>query len=271
MLISTFLTLVLRCRFWGRKIAGPWRAQDPSALDLLHTLLQSVMVRHSKSQTVLGTGEPLLTLPGNLTASLSLDDSLAYSRSLDNLLDDSLAYPHLLDDSLTYSHSGRRTRIVPLQSEGSEAAVVAYLEALGARLCAAGGLSDSVGGAQNARIRLIGLLRKACVAPCLINGGMGCREMLTYVNTLVRQEEELSGRVAAHGQLHENAVGGAVGLLGRIPVMSIEDALKVLNSVSHENRSAGADMVVHGMAARRNNDSDRIRKSSLLGQSSDPR
>lgn len=90
------------------------------------------------------------------------------------------------------------------------------------------------------------------------------------VQGLVRRQQEQS--LAAAGQEREFVPGSEMsGFLSTAPLLTIEDALKELNAHSHQHRSAGQDMVVHGMAARRNNDTDRAKQSNLLGNASDPR
>ncbi|XXQ29804.1 RING-type domain-containing protein [Plasmodiophora brassicae] len=48
--------------FWGARIGRPWAQREPDALKLLHTLLDGIMIRHSKSQTTL-SGRALISLP----------------------------------------------------------------------------------------------------------------------------------------------------------------------------------------------------------------
>jgi SNF2 family DNA or RNA helicase len=170
--------------FWGRKIQAPWDMQEPLALDLLHTLLRGVMIRHSKSQSY-KDGRPILSLPA------------------------------------------RRTHIVPVDIEGSHAAVIAYIEALGARLLSSGRMSDDGREAKDKRRQLLNLLCQACISPTLVNGGMGVKNMLMPVNNLIRLEDErrgANGAVPQGGGAHE-ADGG--GIWRDVKRMTIEDALKV--------------------------------------------
>jgi hypothetical protein len=48
--------------FWERKVSGPWAQRDPACLPLLHLLLASTTMRHTKSQRTLA-GAPLVQLP----------------------------------------------------------------------------------------------------------------------------------------------------------------------------------------------------------------
>jgi len=49
--------------FWGQKIGKPFRESSPLALNLLHSLIAGVMMRHAKSQSYASTGAPLVPLP----------------------------------------------------------------------------------------------------------------------------------------------------------------------------------------------------------------
>lgn len=48
--------------FWEKKIGRPLASRSPAALELLHALIDNVMIRHSKSQRYLD-GRPLLKIP----------------------------------------------------------------------------------------------------------------------------------------------------------------------------------------------------------------
>jgi len=48
--------------FWEHRIGKPWENKDPESLDLLHSLMGKIAMRHTKSQTTLD-GRSLLELP----------------------------------------------------------------------------------------------------------------------------------------------------------------------------------------------------------------
>jgi len=50
--------------FWNVCIANPWRRRDPNCVRKLERLMKAIMMRHSKSQYYLNTGESILKLPG---------------------------------------------------------------------------------------------------------------------------------------------------------------------------------------------------------------
>jgi len=176
-----------------------------------------------------------------------------------------------MDGSPLLSLPPRETHIVPIYVDASEAAVISYIEALAARLLSSGSISDDSGAKH--RETLLRLLREACISPALLNGGMGCRPQLSSVNHLARREMEMGGRVRDDmgDMVVDDDEEGQRDLLRNLKCMSIEDALKVLNAASRENRTVGRDMVSHGLAVRRNNDTDRAKKSNLLGKSSNPK
>jgi len=66
--------------FWGLKIAEPLKRREPEALSLLHTLLDAVMMRHSKSQTYREGGGRILDLPPatNRTVAVEMAPSELY-------------------------------------------------------------------------------------------------------------------------------------------------------------------------------------------------
>jgi hypothetical protein len=52
--------------FWAHKIGTPYRQKDPNALNFLRALIDEVMIRHSKSQTLIETGEALIKMPARI-------------------------------------------------------------------------------------------------------------------------------------------------------------------------------------------------------------
>mgnify|MGYP006914925142 CR=1 FL=1 len=66
-LFASIMTLPHTASFHSRKISLPWSTQSQDALELLRMLLRQLMIRHSKSQTVVATGLPILSLPTQTT------------------------------------------------------------------------------------------------------------------------------------------------------------------------------------------------------------
>ena len=49
--------------FWEGSVKQPWDARDAASLPVVHTLLRAVAMRHSRLQTTVATGAPLVELP----------------------------------------------------------------------------------------------------------------------------------------------------------------------------------------------------------------
>jgi hypothetical protein len=171
--------------FHARKISIPWATQSEGALQLLRVLLRQVMVRHSKTQTVLATGEPILSLPSQTTEYRPVVLTQT-ERGVVGFLE----------------AVGRQ-----IDQHTANAAAVATGEA--------GGAAARLRQANEPRVKidmLLRLMRSVCVSASLLQGGYGCKSELQKLNGLLRD------------MLGAGAVGvdaGSGGVVGEDPADTI--------------------------------------------------
>ena len=182
--------------FWGLRIRQPWNNQEENALDLLHTLLDGIMIRHSKKQRTLA-GESILALPPTSSQYVGIE--------FDNDHDDE-----------DVRKQGKANFFI---AKALEAVANDFFQERFAAL--------SIADQQRHGRTILNLMRLSCISVSLMNGGAGCTQSLAVVDRLLRarlgNDQPLGGR-EAYGA-HQEMV---VCTVDDIPVVAPEEALNIL-------------------------------------------
>jgi SNF2 family DNA or RNA helicase len=192
--------------FWGRRIGKPFNRHSVEAVKLVHHLCDGILMRHSKSQTFLDSGLPILSLPPsskqlvavNFLGELDLNLSSDVQRGKEIFI---------VEDEIT--KEAKRGRLVAL----ANALVLRHVENICSRMVTTTFESEA---GQNSlgqkRLVLLNIMRKVCISTSLLNGGAGVdgkelakldnlnRELLGSNHEspeLAAMEEEVAARVVS--------------------------------------------------------------------------
>jgi SNF2 family DNA or RNA helicase len=229
--------------FWGQRIRRPWDNQDPDSLKLLHTLLDGIMMRHSKSQNTLD-GESILALPSSSSEYVGIDF---------------IGEESLEERGEMMSREGKAnlfiTKALELLANNfvSEYFVGdAFLEL---------SASASADRMQRHTRTILRLMRLACTSVSLLNGGAGCTQLLNIVDRILRAqlgEETIIGADDGYGHGFQDTI---VNTVEDIPVVSPQDALNILmrsRAITQSRADVQAGMIRDGNTHQGQYDTRRV-------------
>jgi hypothetical protein len=194
--------------FWERRIAQPFASCDAEAVKLVHHLCDGILMRHSKTQRVIATGDPILTLPSTETELVGVNLYGEFATTTTTTPADD-------DATHTTTTTTRRRRhpvpnndvVVIREDDDAHQRLVALANALVLKFVelTASKIDDAVverkeaesstrGGAggwggthlYQKQLSLLHLMRKVCTSASLLNGGAGCVHQLSILDALNR-------------------------------------------------------------------------------------